>query len=148
MMHRFFVTDPSPELVPAPQGDGLRVLIVDGDAASATELSDALLGPGHQVVIASEGRSALRATYLQPPDVVLLGSELPAESRLAIERLTEQEASKRPFVIRLNRETATRNQDRSEEPGIDLHLTWPLNVSMLRSVLRRFQAVLMPERSI
>lgn len=80
--------------------------------------------------------------------MVLLGSELPAEFRPAIEQLTEQEAFERPFVIRLNRATATRNKIRSEEPGIDLHLTWPLNVSRLRSVLRRFQAVLMPERSI
>lgn len=139
MTHGHSVPASSPELLVAPQGERLQVLIVDGDAWPADALAWSLRSSGHQVQVVPD---ELRAAHRCGPDVVLLRGELPAESRRAIEQLTEQVGVKRPFVIRLEGEAPPREDRTSSEPGIDLHLRRPLYVSLSRRVLWRFQAVL------
>jgi DNA-binding response OmpR family regulator len=58
-------------------GTRLRVLVVEDDADLAAELAIWLGRSGHEVQVAPDGPTALRATVTGLPDVVLLDIDLP-----------------------------------------------------------------------
>lgn len=57
-----------------------RILVVDDDRDTASALQELLAGAGHDVRVASDGGTAIRAVVTDAPDLVLLDIEMPGLS--------------------------------------------------------------------
>ena len=122
---------------------GLRVLVVEDHQESAEALALSFREQGHEVAVASDGRSALEAVQAAQPDVVFLDILLPGidgcEVAKDIHRLS---AWRRPFLVALTGLDDEPSQRRSQESGIDLYLVKPVHPATLHGLLRRFQVFL------
>ena len=61
-----------------------KVLIVDDDLLTATDVSDTLTASGYQVHIAADGPQALVESQKLKPDIVLLDLVLPTMTGIAV----------------------------------------------------------------
>jgi DNA-binding response OmpR family regulator len=61
-----------------------RILVVEDDPTSADVLLEALRADGHEVVLASDGESALDGFAVAPPDLVVLDLMLPDTDGLVL----------------------------------------------------------------
>ena len=131
---------------PGPDRPGLRVLVVEDDPDLAAGLARWLGRCGHEARVAPDGPTALRAASSRPPDVVLLDLGLPGMDGLEVARRVHDEvaaaAAKAPLLIAVTGRHSDADRRRSEEAGIDLHLTKPVDVGLLHRVLRRFQGII------
>jgi two-component system, OmpR family, response regulator len=122
---------------------GLRVLVVEDHADSATSLAMLLRISGHEVRVAQDGLAALEMARSDPPDVVLLDLGLPGlDGWQVAERLRRQSAPKRPLFIALTGYGREEDRRRSEEAGIELHLLKPADPVQLLRLLARFHRLL------
>jgi two-component system, OmpR family, response regulator len=122
---------------------GLKVLIVEDNADSASSEAMLLRILGHEVEVAQDGPAALAMAERHAPDVVLLDIGLPGIDGWALAKLLQDQAvDKKPFIIAVT--GFGRNDDvrHSAEAGIDLHLVKPVDPQYLEAVLRRFQRVI------
>jgi CheY-like chemotaxis protein len=133
---------------PAPRREapGLRVLVVEDDPDLAASLAGWLGRCGHEVRVAPDGPTALRATVASPPDVMLLDIGLPGMDGYEVAKRVQREvasaAPKAPLVIAVTGRAEEGARCRSREAGIDLHLLKPLDADLLSRVLRRFQDII------
>jgi DNA-binding response OmpR family regulator len=123
------------------------VLVVEDDTDLAASLAVWLVLQGHKARVAPDGPAALRAAGDEPPDVVLLDVGLPGMDGYQVaERVREELAPampKAPLVIAVTGRESEADRRRSEEAGIDLHLTKPVDAGQLSRVLRRFQRIIL-----
>jgi CheY-like chemotaxis protein len=122
------------------------VLVVEDDPDLAAGLAGWLGLHGHEVLVAPDGPAALRAAEADPPDVVLLDLGLPGMDGYAVaERVREERTpalAKAPLMIAVTGRHSDHDRRRSEEAGIDLHLTKPVDAGLLSRILRRFQDII------
>ncbi len=124
------------------QHHGLRVLLVEDQRELAESLAGWLRMAGHEVGIAGDGAKAVEVARLRQPDVVFFEIALPGLDGYAVaRRIQEQSAWKRPLLVAFAEETDTEACRRAHEAGIDLLLSKPLDLALLRDLLRRFQSV-------
>jgi CheY-like chemotaxis protein len=124
----------------------MRILVAEDNEQTAAQLAHFLRTLGYEVMIASDGPSALEQARATSPDAMLVDIGLPVfDSWQVVERLREQTLPKRPFFIAITGHGTREDLLRSEQVGIDLHLTKPVDPEELAQVLRRFQKVLAPE---
>jgi CheY-like chemotaxis protein len=98
---------------------------------------------GHEVEVAPDGPSAVAAARERPPDVVLLDLGLPRMDGWQVaRRVREQPGPKRPLLVAVTGRGAEEDRRRSEEAGIDLHLTKPVDAAGLKWLLSRFRSVI------
>ncbi len=127
------------------QWRALRVLVVEDHEDTAATLAMLLRLYGYEVEVAVDGPTALQVVQLSRPDVVLLDIGLPRMNGwLVAKKIQEQCTGKRPFLVAFTGFGMEADQLRSQEAGIDLHLMKPVDGDVLDSVLKRFQAVIMP----
>jgi len=104
-----------------------RVLVVDDDPDMAGFLARMLTQQGMHTQVAADGRAALEAIELSPPDLVLLDVQMPGQSGFDIcRRLKGQEATALLPVVLI---TALEDQDsrvRGIEAGADDFLSKPV----------------------
>jgi CheY-like chemotaxis protein len=130
---------------PAPGGPGLHILVAEDDPATAATLALVLRRDGHRVQLAPDGPTAVERAQHQPPDVVLLDLGLPGLDGWEVARgLPPQALAKRPFLIAVSGPGLGAAPRWCREAGIDLLLAKPLDLGLLRWVLRRFQQLLLP----
>jgi CheY-like chemotaxis protein len=127
-------------------GPGLSVLVVEDDANLAAGLAGWLGLCGHEVRVAPDGPTALRAAEAAPPDVMLLDIGLPGMDGYDVARRVHEEITpaspKAPLLIAVTGREDEAERRRSREAGIDLHLTKPVDADQLLHVLRRFQRII------
>jgi CheY-like chemotaxis protein len=124
---------------------GLRILVVEDHALTAEATATLLRLSGHEVRVAPDGASALRAAQAEPPDVVLLDLGLPGLDGYEVaSRLRQRQTAPRPLLIAVTGHGRKAECVRSYEAGIDLHLTKPVSVDELEHFLGRYQAVKTP----
>jgi CheY-like chemotaxis protein len=120
--------------------------VVEDDADLAAGLAGWLRQCGHEARVASDGPAALRAVEDEKPDVALLDIGLPGMDGFEAARRVRQEVApampKAPLVIAVTGRVGEGDRRRSEEAGIDLHLTKPVDAGLLSRVLRRFQRII------
>ena len=98
---------------------------------------------GHEVRVALDGPTALRASQDCPPDVVLLDLRLPGMDRYQVAREIEgQPGEKRPLFIGITSYREHNDRSHSKEAAIDLHLGKPVDYERLQGLLKRFQAII------
>ncbi len=126
--------------VPAPDGNGGRVLVVDDDATVAEVVAAYLARAGFAVERADDGATALAAAASRPPDLVVLDLMLPDLDGLEVCRRLRTLRTDLPVVMLTARGD---EEDRvlGLEVGADDYVTKPFSprelVARVRSVLRR-----------
>ena len=122
---------------------GLKVLVVEDNADSASSEAMLLRLQGHEVVVARDGFTALSLAQEHAPDVVLLDIGLPGINGWTLAKLfREQALDKEPFIIAVTGFGQNDDVRQSAEAGIDLHLLKPVDPQYLEGVLRRFLRVI------
>jgi two-component system, OmpR family, response regulator len=122
----------------------MRVLVVEDQPEAADCIALLLRHAGHDAELAADGPSALAAIEANPPDVVLLDIGLPGwmDGWEVARRLQDWPTFKRPLVVALTGHGDDEDRRRSEEAGIDLHLTKPVDAGQLKKLLSRFRSVI------
>jgi CheY-like chemotaxis protein len=125
------------------RADFLRVLVVEDHEDTAASLAMLLRLYGHEVAVAADGPSALRAVQATPPNVVLLDIGLPKmDGWLVAKRIREQAVRKRPLLVAVTGYGMQADRLRSQEVGIDVHLVKPVEPRELADLLKRFESIL------
>jgi DNA-binding response OmpR family regulator len=141
-----FDEPPSNQACDRPDGHGLHILLVEDDVNLAMSLAWWLGLHGYAVRVARDGPAALRMIEASPPDVLVLDIGLPGLDGYGVaEQLREQvvpRLPKAPLLIALTGRAGEADRCRSEEAGIHLHLTKPLDGGQLLAVLDRFKRVI------
>lgn len=102
---------------------GLKILLVEDDAAQAAMYRIKLAHDGHLVEIASDGETGLRAALAEPPDLLLLDVRLPGIDGLTLlEQLRmDSRCARLPVIILSNFDDADL-ADRAARLGALAHL--------------------------
>jgi CheY-like chemotaxis protein len=121
----------------------LRVLLVEDQREQAEVAARLLRYYGFQVEVALNGVEAL-GKLAGDPDVVLLDLGLPEMDGWELaRRITEQGTphGRRPLLVAVTGYGDDEARRRSEQAGIDLHLTKPVDPKQLQALLNRFHRV-------
>src|SRR3954463_8243901 len=121
----------------------MRILVVEDNPQAAASMAGFLHLAGHEVEVAPDGPSAVEAARDRPPDVMLLDLGLPKMDGWQVaRRVQEQPGPKRPLLVAVTGRGAEEDRRRSQEAGIDLHLTKPVDAAGLQWLLSRFRSVI------
>ena len=113
-----------------------RVLIVDDNADAADSLCALLQMSGHEVKSVYRGADALREMIVFHPDVVLLDIGLPDLDGYEIARRAHASLGARcPNLVALSGWGREEDRELAFEAGIPVHLTKPVDVTLLERVL-------------
>lgn len=119
-----------------PPAAARRVLIVDDNADAADSLCALLQMSGHEVKSVYRGADALREMLVFHPDVVLLDIGLPDLDGYEIARRARASLGERcPNLVALSGWGREEDRELAFEAGIPVHLTKPVDVTILERVL-------------
>ncbi len=115
-----------------------RVLVVDDNVDGAESLTVLLRMRGHETKSAHSGPEALDAARAFEPEVVLLDIGLPGMNGYEVAKILRREPSlSEAVLIAVTGWGSEENKQRSSEAGFDLHLTKPVEVKDIESILAR-----------
>jgi CheY-like chemotaxis protein len=121
----------------------MRVLVVEDNPEMAAGLAGFLRAAGHEVEVAPDGPSAVEAAQSRPPAIILLDIGMPGMDGYEVaRRVQEQSGPKRPLLVAVTGRETDEDRWRSEDVGIDFHLTKPVDADWLQRFLRRFRSVI------
>jgi CheY-like chemotaxis protein len=113
-----------------------RVLIVDDNRDLAESLAMVLRLWGHEVTVAFDGSAALESARARPPEIVFLDIGLPRLDGFQVARQMRANPTLRGArIVAISGYGREEDRQRSREAGIDLHLTKPVDPSILRPLL-------------
>ncbi|MBS0448170.1 MAG: response regulator [Proteobacteria bacterium] len=142
LMRRPGGTEPAP--VPSESGPA-NVLVVEDNPISQIIACEMVSALGMLPVIAGSGEEALTSCAATSPALVLMDIEMPGmdglETTRALRRLQEEGSLQRFPIIALTSRTGPTDRDASLEAGMDEHLAKPIQLDLLRRVMRRWLAV-------
>jgi two-component system CheB/CheR fusion protein len=128
-----------PDTIPA----RLRILIAEDEPATAFTTAALLRLDGHEVFVAGDGPSALKAVEAYDPDVLLLDIGLPGLDGCEVARRVKmRNALKTPLLVALTGYVGDADRKRSAEAGIDLYWVKPVEPELLQRLLNRFLNVI------
>ena len=131
----------APDLIEPPARAGVRVLVVDDQAASTESLTLLLEMEGFEVRVASDGPQGLRIAQAFRPHAVLLDIGLPGMSGFEVaSRLRQDPACRNALLIALTGYGEAESRTRSAEAGFDVHMVKPADVDRLLALLADPQA--------
>jgi len=117
---------------------GRRVLVVDDNVDGAETLTMLLRIRGHETRTAHTGPEALDAACSFKPDVVILDIGLPCMNGYEVaRRLRRDPLLCGAVLVALTGWGSEENKQRSSEAGFDFHLTKPVEVADIESILAR-----------
>lgn len=113
-----------------------RILVVDDNVEVAGAMAALLKSWGHEVFFVNDGSAAIDAARRVRPEIVLLDIGLPGMDGFQVAAALRRERGLEPLrVISMSGLTRADDVDRSIESGIDQHLSKPVDVRFLRSLL-------------
>lgn len=122
----------------AAPGKPRRVLIVEDNEDAREMLSFLLAQDGHEVQVAHDGPSGLRAALTFRPDVGLLDLGLPGFDGYALARsIRAHDEGKQIYLVALTGYGQSEDRLRSKEAGFDDHVVKPLALNQLAQLLQR-----------
>src|SRR5262245_13568639 len=129
------------ESTPAPRPPR-RVLIVDDNRDAARSLCMLLQMEGHEVSVAHDGPSGLKAAEADPPEVVLLDIGLPGMDGLEVARRLRQSAHGQDLVlVALTGYGQDDDVRRSLDAGFNAHVIKPVKLEMLNKLIATSDAI-------
>ena len=125
-----------PDAVPS-DATGRRVLIADDNKDAADSLAMLLEIDGHEVRVAHSGHAALALAQVFRPEVVLLDIGMPELSYYEVATALRKEPwGKEMQLIALTGWGQESDRRRTKSAGFDWHLTKPIDIDTLYTVLR------------
>jgi CheY-like chemotaxis protein len=123
-----------------------RVLVVDGDLGSLSEIEAILRRAGHEVTAATDGALAMNKALTAPPQLIVTATEMPLLDGFKLCQLLRANPVTRevPFLFLTSRETTTADLGRHLRP-IDEFLRKPVREEEL---LARIGAILTRGRAV
>ncbi|MFH1647073.1 MAG: response regulator transcription factor [Chloroflexota bacterium] len=117
-----------------------KILVVDDEPAQLRLVDQVLTSNGYAVIKASSGQEAIRATYEQKPDLVLLDVMMPGIDGWQTCSCI-REVSDIPIIMLTGKRNAEEDIVRGLEAGADEYLSKPLGnrelLARVRATLRR-----------
>jgi signal transduction histidine kinase/ActR/RegA family two-component response regulator len=121
---------------PRPAARSLRILLIEDDRDSAESLKLLLELYGHHARFTLTGPEGVAAARQQPPDVVLCDLSLPGMSGYAVAAaLRAEPALAATRLIAVSGHGSDADQQRCREAGFDLHVTKPVDPTLLQELL-------------
>ncbi len=115
-----------------------RVLIVEDNDDVREMLSILLSQDGHEVQVARDGPTGLRAALTFRPDVALLDLGLPGLDGNALARsIRAHDEGKQIYLVALTGYGQPEDRLRSEAAGFDAHMLKPVDINQLAALLQR-----------
>lgn len=131
-----------------PDGSPARLLVVDDEQALLDLLGDALRFAGYDVLVAGDGREALRLAGTSSPDLVVLDVNLPDLDGFEVLRRLRAEADRVPVVFLTARDDPHDLRTGFDRGGDD-YVAKPFSLEELdlriQAVLRRTMAAAAPD---
>lgn len=96
---------------------------------------------GHRMIEARNGLEAIRLSYENPPDIVMLELDLPGLSGYQLaQRFINLDTSliQRPFLMAVTSYGSPEDRERAAAAGIDLHLVKPVDPEKLEKAFSYF----------
>ncbi|CAN5823569.1 N/A [soil metagenome] len=117
-----------------------RVLVIDDEPDVVRLIVKVLSGRGHMVQIARDGASALQRVKLEPPDVILLDSDLPKIDGAEVCRRIKTDATTADIPIVMMTSTYIDIFDVNAEGGPEAFVVRPFVREVLANVVERVLA--------
>jgi CheY-like chemotaxis protein len=114
-----------------------RVLVIDDEPDVVRLINKVLSGRGHVVQIARDGASALARVKHEPPDVILLDSDLPKIDGAEVCRRLKTDAATRAIPIVMMTSAYIDIYDVDAEGGPDAFVVRPFVREVLAHVVER-----------
>lgn len=113
-----------------------RILVVDDNADAATTLAMLLKMYGHEVRTACDGEDALDQARAFAPDVIFMDLGMPRLDGIeAARRIRALPQCRQVRIVALTGWGQNADRQRTREAGMDHHLTKPVSLEALQSVL-------------
>lgn len=131
------VAIPKPQ--PMPTGPSLSILLAEDNVVNQKVALRFLQKQGHRVVVAGNGKEALRILNEQPFDVVLMDVQMPEMSGFeatACIRAAEQGTSRHIPIIAMTAHAMKGDRERCLAAGMDDYLAKPIDAQDLAEVLQ------------
>ncbi|MBS0417008.1 MAG: response regulator [Proteobacteria bacterium] len=128
-----------PDVVSSPttQNRGQRVLVVDDNTDAATSLALLLKMEDHEVCTAADGEEAIECARTFGPHVIFMDLAMPRLDGLeAARRIRSLPNGEHVRIVALTGWGQEADRDRTRAAGMDGHLTKPVSLDALHSVLR------------
>ena len=111
-----------------------RILIVEDDGALRNDIGDTLMGWGHDVLMAADGRQGLKIIYAEHPDLVLSDINMPHESGVELVSHVKQRGSQYADMsfLFISSLSAPKDIISGIRSGADDYITKPINYDLLR----------------
>ena len=117
------------------------ILIAEDNLDGAETLAYVLESAGHSVRVVYDGKAAVAAALIDPPDVFILDIGLPILDGWEVARRVRNGLHGRPcLMIAVSGYDQPADRERSRSAGIDLHFAKPVEPGMLRATLDRYSA--------
>jgi len=128
--------EPEPATDSTKESKSLELLVVDDNRDAARSLGLLLESLGHQVHLAYDGQSALNMAQNHHPQAVLLDIGLPKlDGYKVAQRLREDSRFAKSMLIAITGYGGKENQRLAKAAGFNHHLTKPLQLEALQSIL-------------
>jgi CheY-like chemotaxis protein/two-component sensor histidine kinase len=127
--------------LPAAQIRGQRVLVVDDNADAAASLALLLKMEDCEVCTAADGEEAIEQARTFGPQIIFMDLAMPRLGGLeAAQRIRALPRGRQVRIVALTGWGQEADRRRTREAGMDHHLTKPVSLDALRSVLRSLGA--------
>lgn len=130
----------SPSVITEPEVP-LRVLVVDDNVMAANGIAALLKIKGHTVECAFDGKEAKEKTIGFKPDVVVLDIGLPDVDGYVVAQSMRNELHFNGSIIALTGYGQEEDKQRAFKAGFNFHLTKPVRISDLQTVLSTIHKV-------
>lgn len=147
------VTVPQVSTMPAandvPPGEGLRVMVVDDDAATRLTLQTLLTRGGYQVVVAEDGVQGMERALEFQPHIMVVDWVMPQMNGLELTRTLRQTRMGRTiYIIVLTSQEEDQRLVEAFECGVDDYMVKPLRPRVLEARLRAGQRLVRMQREL
>ena len=113
-----------------------RILVVDDNVDAADALAELLRDFGHDVQAVHDGPSAIEQAALHRPDIVLLDIGMPGLDGYEVARRMRGELGITSTLVALTGYGEASHRRLSREAGFDQHVTKPVDIRKLESLLK------------
>ena len=118
-----------------------RIVIADDNQDAAQTLASVLRTFGHTVVVAGDGQEAIEMIHAERPEIAFVDIGMPGLNGYEVARILTQTSSDHPtFLVALTGWGTHQDMANAKRAGFDHHLTKPVDLVAVQTLLRRLPA--------